>query len=465
MARLGPAPFALETNEGRGWERDRRVGLSSLAIVCMRASTAIATVAMVPVLVHLLGSEGFGLWFTVTSATSVVGFADLGISNGLVTLVAAASAHDADDEIASYVASAFFALTALGVGLFGLFLLVSHYVDWAHLLNASIPQRGAVRSAVLALALSICLALPLGVAQRVHLAFQEGFLSSLYTGLGVMFGLAFALVASIRHAEVNVVVAATVAGPVLASALNFGVLFGHQKRRFLPRWRSATPAAAAQVVRFGGLFLVLGLAVAIGYESDLVVLARVLGPRAVTAYAVPMRLFGLTPMLVGFLLTPLWPAYGEAVARGDVAWARATFRRSLVVAGALNIPVAILLVAIGRPVVHRLVGHGVAPSIGLLLGLGAWSALSTINVPFAMFLNGVHVVRLQVVCATLMAATNLPLSIVLAHAIGIPGPILATVLTSLTCILIPDALYLRRYLRRLGIAGPEAANMAGIDNS
>jgi O-antigen/teichoic acid export membrane protein len=164
-----------------------------------------------------------------------------------------------------------------------------------------------------------------------------------------------------------------------------------------------------------------------------------------------MRLFALMPMVAGFLITPLWPAYGDALARGDLQWARTTFRRSLIVAGALNVPVAIVLVIAGRPLVEWLV-PGVSPSLPLLLTLGTWALLSSLNIPFAMFLNGAHVVRLQLACAVLMAATNLPLSIVLARSVGIHGPILATVITTSVFVLLPVAVFLRRYFNRLSNA-------------
>jgi O-antigen/teichoic acid export membrane protein len=446
--RFGPAPLDVETEEGRALERYRRVGLSSLAAIVMRVGTALAAVAIVPVLVRLLGTEAFGLWFTITSATAVVGFADLGISNGLVTLIAAASARGDDDAIASYVSSAFFTLALLGTALFAAFLLVSPHVDWAGLLNATGDHRAPVRPAVTALAAAICVSMPLGVAQRVHMAFQEGFLSSVYAGMGVLLGLALALVAAVVEAGLVVVVAATLAGPALVSLVNFAVLFGRRRPRLLPRLRSATAGTASTVVRSGGLFLVLGLAVAVGYESDLVVLSRVLGPEAVTAYAAPMRLFALMPMIAGYLITPLWPAYGDALARGDIGWARTTFRRSVIVAAILNIPAALVLVVIGQPLVERLV-PGVSPSLPLLLTLGTWAVLSTINIPFAMFLNGAHVVRLQLACALLMATTNLPLSILLAREIGVTGPILATVITTSVFVLLPVGVFLRRYFARL----------------
>ena len=88
----------------------------------------------------------------------------------------------------------------------------------------------------------------------------------------MLLGLALALIAAIQRADLVVVVGATLAGPALVALLNFGMLFGRQRPHLRPHRKAVTAATSIRVVRSGGLFLVLGFAVAVGYESDLLVL-------------------------------------------------------------------------------------------------------------------------------------------------------------------------------------------------
>ena len=64
------------------------------------------------------------------------------------------------------------------------------------------------------------------------------------------------------------------------------------------------------------------------------------------------KLFAIAPVFLSFVLAPLWPAYGEACARGDSAWVRRTLIRSIVLGAITVIPPAILLVIFGKPIVY-----------------------------------------------------------------------------------------------------------------
>ena len=75
------------------------------------------------------------------------------------------------------------------------------------------------------------------------------------------------------------------------------------------------------------------------------------------------------------VLAPLWPAYGEAIARGDVEWVRRTLRRSVTIAVSLSALVSAALVMLGPWLIHAWVGTAVLPSLLLLVGLAAWKTV------------------------------------------------------------------------------------------
>ncbi len=198
------------------------------------------------------------------------------------------------------------------------------------------------------------------------------------------------------------------------------------------------------------LFFVLQLALTIGYQSDNIVINSVLGPKSVTDYVVPFRLFGFTVTILSMVLVPLWPAYGEAVARGDVAWVRRTLKRSLALACCVSTPPALLLVLFGKPIIIFWVAGKVVPSMTLLVGLALWSVVVALTFAMAMFMNGVNIVRFQVICNSLMAVSNIGLSIYLARHIGVSGVAYGTVVAQTCCVLIPSLLAIPSILRRVG---------------
>jgi O-antigen/teichoic acid export membrane protein len=196
------------------------------------------------------------------------------------------------------------------------------------------------------------------------------------------------------------------------------------------------------------MFLLLQLSMAVAFASDNMVIAQILGPAAVTQFGVPQRLFGLLLMLISIALSPLWPAYGEALSRTDTKWVKSmlarTLRASLVIVG----PMAVVLVLLGQWIIRIWVGPSIDPSWLLLSGFGVWVVISSLGNAMAMFLNGAGKVRFQVMTATAMAVANLVLSIYLTHRIGVPGPIWGSVIAYTVILLVPTFFYVRHVLKR-----------------
>jgi O-antigen/teichoic acid export membrane protein len=146
---------------------------------------------------------------------------------------------------------------------------------------------------------------------------------------------------------------------------------------------------------------------------------------------------------------PLWPAYADALARGDVPWVMRILRRSLIATTTAATLGATVFVLAGGWIVDTWSRGKVHPHASLLIGLGLWLILGSAGNALAMFLNAAHIVRMQVVCATLMAVANIVLSIVLARHIGVAGLIWGTVISYSALIVLPYAFLVPPLLKRL----------------
>ena len=83
---------------------------------------------------------------------------------------------------------------------------------------------------------------------------------------------------------------------------------------------------------------------------------------------------------------------------------------------------------------------------GLLVPFAVWGVIMATGNAVAMALNGLAVVRMQVIVASTMAVTNLILSISLAHVFGAAGVLWGSVIAYLGCVGLPYA----RFVARLG---------------
>jgi len=437
--------FDTSTPEGRSKERYRRAALSSLSQGASKALTILTMLISVPLTLHYLGTERYGLWMTISSVVLMMNFADLGMGLGLMNAVSEAHGRDDRQAAVTLVSSAFFMLAGMALFIITAFMVAYPYIPWSEVFNVksglAIREAGPATAAFL-----VCFAvnLPLGIVQRVQRGYQEGYLNSLWDSGGrVLALLALLLVIYIRGGLVWLVLA--LAGTPALGALGNGIsLFCYRRPWLLPKWRLATTAGAGKIFRLGILFFVLQFAGALSYQSHNIILTQILGPAAVTQYAVPQRLFLLLPMILGFILEALWPACAEALSRQDISWVQKAFQRAVKLGVLLSLPITIIFIFWGPEIIRLWVGKAVSPSLLLLVGLGLWVIISAAYGPYAMLLNASNILRFQISCALIMNVVGLPLSIMLVYKIGIPGVVFGTIIAQILCVLVPSFFYTKR---------------------
>jgi len=288
--------------------------------------------------------------------------------------------------------------------------------------------------------------MPLGTVSRIQSGYQEGFSSNLWTAGGNILGLLGVLLVIHFQGTLCWLVLAMAGAPILAVAINGWRLFGWDRPWLRPRWRFASHLAARKVLGMGLLFFILQFAVAAAFSSDNIIAAQILGSAAVTQYSVHARLFSIAPMLLMMAMGPLWPAYSEAIARGDIAWARRTLIRSLVASLVLSGLLSLILVIAGPWLLKIWVGDKVTPVFSLLLGLGVWTVLWSAGNALAMFLNGANVMRFQVITALTMASLAVLLKIVFTQRIGLFGIVLGTIVAYTVAVMIPSLIIVPKKL-------------------
>lgn len=432
----------------RGRRRVRNALLTTASSFAARGVPLAVLLVSIPLVLDYLGAERFGLWATISSFLVMLGFLDLGLGNGVMNVVAEAHGRESRKAMEQAVASAFYALLAMALGLLLVFAVLYPFVPWASLLGARSPLAvSEAAPAVAVLVACLAVALPLSLAQRSLMGMQQGYMANIWQTLGSLLGLAGLIFAIEQHASLPLLVLATAGVPVLAGLFTTLVFFGWSHRELLPRIYRVTLPALKRIARIGLLFFVLQLAVAVAVSSDNFIIAYVLGAEAVADYAVPAKLFGIVTLGIGLFLSPLWPAYGEAIARKDYRWARTTLVRSLTLALVVSGCGALLLLIFAPQILRVWVGEGIDPSSTLLAGLAVWTVLETCGAALAMFLNGASIVRPQLVVATLFTVVSIGLRLMLIRHWDIAGVAWGAVVAYLITTVIPYAVLVPRLVR------------------
>ena len=406
------------------------------------------TLISVPLVIGQLGAEQYGVYVGLAALVNILLAVDLGLGSALVNEIAeVVEPERSRDRIAVLVTSAVYPLVVLVAIAATLLFGFTSIVDVSSLLGSPPGfDRSELQRLLLLAFVPYLLSLPLGIVVRVRYGLQEGHRSHLFQVAGYALQVVVLLVAAAAGAGLSWYVVLLGAGAL------FGYLFDALALVLSRPWITPRPsrfvrADARRLLGTGSLFLVLGVSAAIGYQTDALVISHFLGASGAATYGASFQLIAVCPLALSLFLNPLWPAYREAIASGDETWVRRSFFRSL----ATSLPVAavagVLLIAAGPELIRAWAGPDVVPPTALMVTGALFVLVAAVSGPMAMMLNGLGILRSQAVAATCMAALNIVLSIRWVQQFGIGGPLLATSVTQVCCILLPMAIVLRARLR------------------
>ena len=434
----------------RSAARHRRAAVTGITSGISRAVRIGVSFITVPLTLHYLGNERFGLWMTISSVLAMAGFADFGIGNGVLNTVSTAFGKDDWEGIRGAISSGIAVLTLIGAALVAFFLSIYSFVDWGNLFRATTADaRAQAGPAMLVFVLCFALNIPLDVVQRTQLGLQQGFLTNLWEIFSSVLILVGIVAVVHFHLSLAALVVAFAGAPVLGTWMNAAFFFGVSRRDLLPQWRLVSRKIIQKITTLGGLFFVLQLVGAVSYSADNFIIARILGVADVTVFSIPQRMFSVITVVVAMLMMPLWPAYGEAISRGDMHWVRHTLSRTLLGVFAFASIVSAMLLVFSNKLLLWWVGPGIHPSFLLLLGLAVWAVLSNCGNTLAMFLNGAGIVKFQVIVATIFGIGCLLVKILLTRHYGIAGVPWATIITYIVFAAIPYAWYFPRVMKQM----------------
>ena len=458
-------PFDMGSPEGRMQERYR---LAAWAIVTNVVSTALGMLAFVitvPMTLSYLGEERFGVWMTVASLAGMLSFLDLGVGNALINHVAMAKAADNSLQLRRTITHGLLLLSAIGLAV-GIILISGMY--WLPLDRLiRVTSSSAAEEAKQTLGIFVLLfsaSIPLNGLQKVFQGLQRTWQAHLVKGFGSLLSIGLVIALAQQQAGPSTLLLATYGVQVFVLFTLLVILF----REHLIGKSERTGGEGQRVtirgfVRLGGLFLILQIGVMIGWGSDALIVSSVLGAAEVTKLAIVQRLFQLVTVPLAIVNGPLWGAYAEARARHDHAFVSRTLRFSFW-GTALIATLASGVLFLGSQWIFKTwIGETSVVPTTLIIACALWVILEATGNAFAMFLNGVGKVRVQVISTLLFCAIALPLKFALVATFGIAAAIIFA--TIIAYLITPVGLYVLLFWKKgLGIEhSPQALGVEVIE--
>jgi O-antigen/teichoic acid export membrane protein len=443
-----------KSSANRGYERYRRAGITASSSFIAKALNILISFLSVPLTIHYLGSERYGVWLTISSMLTWMALTDFGLSgNALVNVLAESNGNDDRETARQYASSAFWVLTCISL-ISGVMAIIGfHWISWRAVFQVSTATSTHELNVACAMTLAIfILSFPLSLQYAIYSAYQEGYLANIWSIATNTLALLALLIVSRFHGGLPHLIFAMAGTRTLVAMANNYYLF--RRYHWLMPYPSAVRWSCVQrLFKLGSKYMVTQLAALGIYQSQPMIITQMLGPASVVIFVVSYKIITLPMDLIYLATQPFIAAFGEAKARGDWAWIRNAYRNATWASTGVGFSLVALMALVAKPFIRHWATSSAVPTTSFIVWLSIYVMIGIALMPTNQFLSGVEKVTPLAISTTLCAFGVIGAGILLAHGYGLVGLVMAMALSKLVTFWPIQLFEVRRVLR----ASPRAA--------
>lgn len=309
--------------------RDRSIRLAVATSLVSKVGTVLLQLISIPLAVRILGREEFGLFTLVNLTLGTVSLLEIGVGPALAHGLSKARATGDTGGEKSLASTAFFLMAAMALLVGAVMAATLFTVPLGALFGNEFNGKEDVLRPALWTGLGLFLLLfVVNLTERIREGYLEVAANNLWGAVGNVMGAAFVGAGIWFFPEVWFLVLAVHGAMILSKV---GNMFSVWKKHPLtvPSLKAFRPSMVRGLLTDGLSFSACFILTSF-VEANFCgwMIGRIGGgPSSVALWGVFVT---LTVMQLGFVVmlsTPTWPAVAEALARGDVRWARGAARR------------------------------------------------------------------------------------------------------------------------------------------
>jgi len=395
----------------------------------VKAGSILVGLLLVPLTINYINPVQYRIWLTISSVVSWMSFFDIGMGNGLRNKLAAAIALGEYDKAKKYVSTTYLLLSFIAAGVFLLFLILSPLFDWNSILNIPVTINENIRLIITIVIGAFCMQFVVQLINVVLTALHEPALAGLISFIGQLALLIGILILKqLVPGSLHVLVWLLTLIPLSVLLIASLYLYRTTLKGVAPEIKKIDIRQAGGILNTGSIFFLIQIGTLVLFQTDNIVIAKVLGPESVTRFNVSYKLFSVVIMVFTIVITPFWSSVTDAYTKQDFDW----LKRCLVKINrfwlASSFVIVPLLVLFSGPVYVLWLGKAVAVSPVLSVCMGLYVIGYTWVMANCYFLNGFGKLRIQLILYAIVCVLNLPLAVYMGKTWGLPGIVLANVI-------------------------------------
>lgn len=387
----------------------------AISTVCKPISMIISYL-YVPIVLNYLGVEKYGVWATILTILSWIGYFDIGIGNGLRNKLTE-SLSKKDGQSKKLVSSAYAFIAVLMIAASIVFSVIAAFTNWNRVFGVSDISENLAAVVII----SVCfmtLNFILSICKNVLYALQKAADVSIMELVTQILNMVGVLVA-MRFVESNLFIMAFVYGSSMVMVnLVASIIIYSKNSNVRPEIKEINVKVGKSITSLGMQFFVIQMCALVLFTTDSLIISYLYGAANVTPYNTVNKLFNVIIGVFSALLAPVWSNVTKLKAEENYDGIKSLIRKLQLI----MIPFVlgtILLVLIFRPLTRLWLGRDLAYTTPLIL-FGALYCLLTIWCnTYSAVSNGMEIMKISMFLACVQAIVNIPLSLFMAKSLGL----------------------------------------------
>lgn len=402
-------------------QRTANVIRNTIMSAGMKVAALACSLVMVPITIDYLNAENYGIWMAMTSILYWFAFFDVGLGNGMRNYLAESLSLGDYEKARSYFSTAMFLLSGLAIVIACIVVPLVYLFDLNDLFNAHNID-GRFLANVLSVAIIITLVqFVVKNIGMVYIAMQKYAVNDLIIFLGSILSVIVVYILT-KTTEPNLmyVIVAFTGLPVLMFIFASIPLL-KQYPQLIPSFDSIDTHTAGRIVSKGlGFFVIQITSCLVIFGSANVFISHYCGPEQVTVYNVSYKLFNV--LIIGYtiLISPLWNAYTDAFTKGDYAWIRKIYRRSMLM-WVITVAGGFVGLLCSNWFFHIWLGDSVTIPFEVSLCIFLYVSLFNFNNCVTYLINGLNKIRVQIITSIIATLIFLTIVYIVKGSLGIVG--------------------------------------------
>lgn len=403
-----------------GNKRTKNIKLQIYLSFVLRGLSIFLSFFVVRLTIGYLGNNLYGIWIVLLSIISWLSLFDIGIGNGLRNKLTIALSNSDNDNARSYISTSYIILSFIGFVLLLFFIVCIYLLDWVSIFNSTLLSNDEYRLMMFLFLFSIVFSFVLGLINSILNAYQQTSLTNVISILTNLIFIFFLIVFKSFFLSNIIKIVFIYCLSLILSHLLFTFYFFKQKKEVIPSLHYFSKSKIKDILSLGGSFFVIQIAVLLIFTVDNYIILQLLGTEQVSIYNIVFKLFSVFTVAFGIIIAPLWSAFTEANQKNDFEWMFKTIKKLNLLFILIVIGVIIMSI-LYQPILDFWLPkeNRIIPSFDLIIAFSVFVLISIWNNIYSFFLNGLGIVKIQMITAVIGAILNIPLAYFFIKTLGL----------------------------------------------